>query len=167
MRNVPPRPYWLNRLPLIISELSSLGSPVIDRTCFERVFRLKRRRAIELMHQLGSYRAGRGYILDRMALLRVLGALRSSPESRWTFQIQEELVRPDSAQSFDLALRTLPDGVCLERNLLSVTFRNPEELLERLSTLIHTLAECRLSRPSALETAMVGGPVVRASKRLG
>jgi hypothetical protein len=47
----------------------------------ERVFGLRRRRAIDLKHQLGSYRSGKGRILDRMMLLRLLEGIQHSPES--------------------------------------------------------------------------------------
>ena len=51
---MPITSYWLDRLPEIAG-ISSLSTPALDRSSFERIFRLRRHRAIELMHQLGSY----------------------------------------------------------------------------------------------------------------
>ncbi len=66
---MPYKPYWLQRLPEIIAALRGLPDRLIDRPTFETIFGLRRRRAIELMHSLGSCRGQRGYVLDRAVLL--------------------------------------------------------------------------------------------------
>src|SRR5450759_3473193 len=69
---MPTKPEWLLRLPDIRAELEHLDVPVVDRSGIERIFGLRRRRAIELMHEFGGYQAGRRFLLDPA---RLLGAL--------------------------------------------------------------------------------------------
>ena len=54
---MPAKPEWLLRLPEIRAELEHLDVPVVDRAGIEHIFGLKRRRAIELLHQFGGYQA--------------------------------------------------------------------------------------------------------------
>ena len=84
--NIPLRPYWLQRLPEIIYSLRALSVATIDRRTFESIFQLRRRRAIELMHLLGSYRARRGFVLDRSALIEKLESPDTIIHYRWVQQ---------------------------------------------------------------------------------
>src|SRR5450759_715236 len=74
---MPAKPEWLLRLPEIHTELEHLEVPVVDRSGIERIFGLKRRRAIELMHEFGGYQTGRTFLLDRARLLEALQSLES------------------------------------------------------------------------------------------
>ena len=89
---MPYKPYWLQRLPEIIAALKGLPDGVIDRPTFETIFRLRRRRAIELMHSLGSCRGRRGYVLDRCMLLQRLESLNVLTQYRWEEQVRAERV---------------------------------------------------------------------------
>src|SRR5664280_3926298 len=74
---MPAKPEWLLRLPEIRAELEHLDVPVVDRAGIERLSGLRRRRAIELMHEFGGYQAGRTFLLDRVRLLEALQSLES------------------------------------------------------------------------------------------
>src|ERR1017187_6357730 len=74
---MPAKPEWLLRLPEIRAELEHLEVPVVDRSGIERIFGLKRRRAIELLHRFGGYQSGRTFLLDRTRLLEALEAVES------------------------------------------------------------------------------------------
>src|ERR1022692_435326 len=76
---MPAKPEWLLRLPEIRAELEH-HVPVVDRSGIERIFGLKRRRAIELLHQFGGYQAGRTFLLDRARLLEALHSLESGED---------------------------------------------------------------------------------------
>jgi tetratricopeptide (TPR) repeat protein len=89
---MPYKPYWLQRLPEIVEQLRSLPVAVVDRPTFESIFRLRRRRAIELMHCFGSYRGRRGFVLDRGALLERLESLETVAQYRWEEQVRFERV---------------------------------------------------------------------------
>ena len=82
---MPAKPEWLLRLPDIRAHLEYVDTPVVDRAVIERIFGLKRRRAIGLMHEFGGYQAGRTFLLDRVRLLEVLRSL----ESREDYTIQK------------------------------------------------------------------------------
>ena len=75
---MPAKSEWLLRLPEIRAELERLEVPVVDRSVIERIFGLKRRRAIELMHKFGGYQAGRTFLLDRTRLMEALQTMESA-----------------------------------------------------------------------------------------
>ncbi len=54
--------------------------PVVDRAVFERLFGVRRRRAIQLMHFFGGYQAGRTFLLDRLQLMGQLEPLQAGAE---------------------------------------------------------------------------------------
>ena len=151
---MPSRPYWLDRLPEIIVGVSALSTPALDRRSFERIFRLHRRRAIELMHELGSYPSGKGYLLDRQMLLRVLEGIQHSPEFRWASS-RGHLTAPVvpnggvngmawPTKGFDGSPGDLPEGVRIGPGLLIITFSNSKELSERLAKVTQSLRAGRL-----------------------
>src|SRR5712691_1615049 len=163
---MPARPDWLLRLPGIIDCLLSLSAPVVDRRTVERVFQLKRRRAIELMHELGSYRRGRHFVLDRDVLIRDLKRMRTGAEFLWEQRRQQRL-----SEEFDILrkhasldrlfflgfqprktirLTHAPNGICVEPGRLTITFRRPEDLMEHLFALAQALVND--SEDSALST---------------
>src|ERR1035438_7663896 len=45
---MPAKAQWLLRVPEILAELAALDVPVLDRAVCERLFRLRRRRTIDL-----------------------------------------------------------------------------------------------------------------------
>jgi hypothetical protein len=71
---------WLLRLGEIREELTAVEAPAIDRAMCERLFGVRRRRALQLMHSFGGWQSGQAYLGDRLALLRQLEPLQESPE---------------------------------------------------------------------------------------
>jgi hypothetical protein len=63
---MPIKKTWLLRLPEIRAELTAMEVPVVDRAVFERVFGVRRRRAIQLLHHFGGFQAGRTFLVDRL-----------------------------------------------------------------------------------------------------
>src|SRR5450755_412404 len=145
---MPAKPEWLLRLPEIRAELEHLDVPVVDRAGIERIFGLKRRRAIELLHQFGGYQAGRTFLLDRARLLEALQSLESGEDYTAEKRRRERLgdvveasrehlistrVRiPVRATVARASLDRLAPGVLLVPGILSIEFRHPIELLEKL-----------------------------------
>ena len=66
---MPAKPAWLLHIPEIVTMLESFEVPVVDRASIERLFGLRRRRAIELLHHFGGYQAGRTFLIDRRSLI--------------------------------------------------------------------------------------------------
>ena len=56
---MPAKPVWLLRIPEIVQALQALPVPVVDRFMVERLFGVRRRRAITLMQEFGAYQSGR------------------------------------------------------------------------------------------------------------
>ena len=153
---MPAKPEWLLRLPEIRAELEHLGVPVVDRAGIERIFGLRRRRAIELMHQFGGYQAGRTFLLDRTRLLEALEAVESredySVEKRRRERLgdvveasREHLISmrvriPVRATAARASLDRLAPGVLLLPGVLSIEFQRPIELLEKLYWLSQAIA---------------------------
>src|SRR5450631_1204499 len=144
---MPAKPEWLLRLPEIRAELEHLDVPVVDRAGVERIFGLKRRRAIELLHQFGGYQAGRTFLLDRVRLLEALRSLESredytTEKRRERLQDAVEASRehliltrvriPVRAAAVRPSLNRLAPGVLLLPGVLTIEFRHPSELLEKL-----------------------------------
>ena len=147
---------WLLGLPEIRAELEHLDVPVVDRAGIEHLFGLRRRRAIELMHQFGGYQAGRTFLLDRVRLLEALQSLESredySDEKRRRERLgdvveasREHLIAmrvriPVRAAAAKASLDRLAPGVLLLPGMLTIEFRHPIELLEKLYGLAQAIA---------------------------
>ena len=89
---MPIKKTWLLRLPEIRAELTAMEVPVVDRAVFERVFGVRRRRAIQLLHHFGGFQAGRTFLVDRLALLRQLEPLEESAEFALEQQRRQRLI---------------------------------------------------------------------------
>src|SRR5450759_792257 len=153
---MPAKPEWLLRLPEIRAELEHLDAPVVDRAGIEHLFGLRRRRAIELMHQFGGYQAGLTFLLDRARLLESLQSLESgedySVEKRRRERLRdvveasrEHLILtrvqiPVHAAAMRPSLDRLAPGVLLMPGMLSIEFRHPIELLEKLYGLAQAIS---------------------------
>lgn len=147
---------WIVRLAEIRQELERLTAPVVDRSVFESLFRVRRRRAIQLLHRFGGYQSGRTFLIERKALLSELARLEGTEEFRLERRRKESLAAEleklrehakasrvavrVSAAVYSTRLDALPAGVRLVPGELTVVFSTPEELLERLFALAQALA---------------------------
>jgi hypothetical protein len=128
-----------------------MPAPVVDRALFERLFGVRRRRAIQLLNHFGGFQSGRTYLVDRLDLIRQIEALLASGEyeqehcrkQRLCQQLDGFRTRSAAAQVRvpitveDCSARPsqLPDGVRLERGRLAVEFAGAEDLLRKLFVL--------------------------------
>ena len=153
---MPAQPQWLLHLPEILAEIAALEAPVVDRAVLERVFRVGRRRAIELMAKFGGYQAGRTFLVDRKKLIAALEKMRQSGEFSFERQRKENLAeelerarrcRAGAQVSIPIARADLerkapafPAGAELEAGRLTVAFGTAEELLVKLFGLAQAAA---------------------------
>jgi len=77
---MPTKKTWLLRLPEIRKELTAMQVPVVDRAVFERLFGVRRRRAIQLLHYFNGYQSGRTFLIDRVSLIEQLAPLEASAD---------------------------------------------------------------------------------------
>ncbi len=122
--------------------------PVVDRAVFERLFGVRRRRAIQLMGFFGGFQAGRTFLVDRVDLISQLHPIEASAdfvmEQRRRQRLIDALdklrcasvaarvVLPVSNNALRRQVNDLPDGVELKRSSLAVRFQTAEELLAKL-----------------------------------
>jgi len=153
---MPAKAQWLLRVPEILTELSLLDVPVVDRAVCERLFRLRRRRAIDLIRCFGGYQAGRTFLLDRPKLIAQLEQIRDSSDFKLEWRRKERLAeRLDAIRRLQAGARVaisvapetlsqrlpdLPEGVGLSPGALHIRFQSPEELLSKLFALAQAIA---------------------------
>jgi len=139
---------WLLHIPEIIAQLEVFDVPVIDRAIVERVFGLRRRQAIELLHRFGGYQAGRTFLVERRLLIEQLQRLAAGEEFQEESRRKERLdhvvdqLRRDQTAARvkipvepDVFRRKLADvspEVALEAGHLDITFSSTEDLLMKL-----------------------------------
>jgi hypothetical protein len=153
---MPAKAQWLLRVPEILEELSVLDVPVVDRAVCERLFRLRRRRTIDLLRRFGGYQSGRTFLVDRPKLVAQLEQIRDSPDFKMERQRKDRLqdrleaIRrlqagarvaiPVEPEILSQRLPDLPVGVGLSPGALHIQFQSPEELLEKLFALAQAIA---------------------------
>ena len=151
---MPARPYWLKRLPEIIGQLQTLSAESIDRSIFQSIFQLRRRRAIELMHLLGSRKGQRGFVLDRLALLDRLTSSDTLLQFEWEMcgsfalsagQTNQAVINPVHPQ----------DGTQNGHRKITLEFTDDGELVEKVLALLRSTINNRMER-GTLEAAAVG-----------
>jgi hypothetical protein len=145
---MPAKPAWLLKIPEIVAMLESFDVPVVDRAVIERLFGLRRRRAIELLHRFGGFESGRTFLVDRHVLIDRLRSLSAGEEFEMESRRKERLDGAiDQLRRYNAAARVVipvpPDvssrklkdlsaGVALEPGNLHVAFSGAEELLGKL-----------------------------------
>src|SRR5579864_6787974 len=150
---MPMQKTWLLRLTPIREELLKLSVPVIDRAMFERLFGVRRRRAIQLMHYFGAYQSGRTCLIDRLALIEQLLPIEGSTdfalEQRRRQRLVDSLERLRRSRAgahvsirIDAAANTaaFPAGVHLDCGTLRLEFHGVEDLLRKLYELSRAAA---------------------------
>jgi hypothetical protein len=129
---------------------------VIDRAVIERLFGLRRRRAIELLHRFGGYQAGQTFLVDRSRLIQQLRMIAEGEEFERESRRRERL-----DQNLDCLRRSRPGvkvkipiqpemlgrnvdglsaGIGLSPGHLQIEFDSVEELLSKLYELSQAAA---------------------------
>jgi hypothetical protein len=153
---MPAKAQWLLRVPEILEELAAFDMPVLDRAACERLFHLRRRRAIDLIRCFGGYQAGRTFLVDRPRLVAQLEQIRDSPDFKMEWHRKQRLAeRLDAIRRLQAAARVaipvepeilsrrlpdLPPGVGLTPGELHIQFESSEELLSKLFALAQAIA---------------------------
>ena len=66
---MPSQPAWFQRLDEILTALRSIESTRLDRRAVQKLFRVRRRRARQIMAGLEGLRAGNAAAVSREALI--------------------------------------------------------------------------------------------------
>jgi len=146
---------WLHRVGQIRQDVADLDVPVVDRILFERLFHVRRRRAIQLLHTFGGYQTGMALLIDRGALLQQLDALAAGAEFAVEHGRKQRLLDalekvrqhraaaairiPMVVEASERSVAHLPAGIVLQVDSLHVNFRSAEDLLGKLYELAQTV----------------------------
>jgi hypothetical protein len=145
---MPAKAAWLLKIPEIMAMLEAFDVPVVDRATIERLFGLRRRQSIELLHRLGGYQAGRTFLVDRHLLIENLRRLAAGEEFDRESRRKERLdgaidklrrhqtaarIRiPVPPDVFSRKMAGLSTGVAIEPGHLHIAFSGAEDLLAKL-----------------------------------
>lgn len=148
---MPAKAQWLLHVAEIRDLLEQFDFPVIDRSMIEKLFGLRRRRAIELMHRFGGFQSGRTFLIDRQRLIHELKSIEEGAEFRQESRRRqrlavrlEKLRRTRAAESVKIPvspdahssrMSSLGPGVELKQGSLQITFTGAEDLLSKLFVL--------------------------------
>jgi hypothetical protein len=151
---VPDNPSYIHKLAGLLAEARTPKPiPFFRRRDIEALFGLKKRQAVNLMHRIGAVRVSRELAVEQRDLVRWLERTISDPsvavEQRRHDAVVERIIElkaetaaraihiilPDRAPSVPL-----PEGISLEPGMLTVSFENQQQLLERLFLLARVLA---------------------------
>jgi hypothetical protein len=149
---MPAKPQWWTKLPEILKTIESLETAWIDRPMIEKIFAVRRRRAIELLNQFGGFQTGRTFLIERDALLETLRAIHTGQDYHWDRKRRRRLSDAlSTARQFSQAARIriqvelpspgLPAGVILEPGRMTIDFRGVHDLLTKLYSISRAAAQ--------------------------
>jgi hypothetical protein len=162
---MPDNPTYIHKLAEILAEARAPKPiPFFRRRDIEALFGLKKRQAVNLMHRIGAVRVSRELAVEKRDLLRWLEQRIENPsvaiEQRRHERVIERIVElkaETAARAVKIVLPDpkpaveLPDGVSLQPGLLTISFENDQQLLERLFLLARVLA----NQPQVLSSVSV------------
>jgi hypothetical protein len=151
---MPDHPSYIQKLAEILAEARAPKPiPFFRRRDIEALFGLKKRQAVNLMHRIGAIRVSRELAVDKRDLLRWLEQMIKDPSVAIEQRRHErvinriiELKAETAARAVKIVLPEpeptieLPEGVSLQPGLLTISFENDQQLLERLFLLARVLA---------------------------
>jgi len=153
---MPAQPTWLLQVPKILEELKEMSVPFLDRAAIEKLFGVRRRRAIQLMYDFGAgYIVGKTFLIERLQLITNLETISRGDEFLFEARRKERLVvdldrsrkaiagrRVVIAAASDAHERTiedLPVGIHLKHGELRIEFHGTEDLLRHMFELSQTI----------------------------
>jgi hypothetical protein len=151
---MPHKPSYIHKLAGILAEARAPNPiPFSRRRDIEALFGLKKRQAVNLMHRIGAIHVSRELAVDKRDLVAWLEQMIEDPsvaiEQRRHERVIDRIVElkaETAARAVKIVLPDpkpsveLPDGVSLQPGLLTISFENDQQLLERLFLLARVLA---------------------------
>ena len=99
---MPAQPAWFHRLDEILADLRSMTSTHLDRAAVEKLFRVRQRRARQIMAGLEGLRVGNAAAVSREALIARLERTAAAGVFQWEGNRRTRVV-----EALDLARRQL------------------------------------------------------------
>lgn len=151
---MPDHPTYIHKLEAILEEAHSPKPiPFFRRHDIAALFGLKKRQAVNLMHRIGAVRVSRELAVPQRDLVRWIEEMIATPAVRKERHRHETVIGRIVELKAETAARTvrinLPDrassvevpaGVLLQPRLLTISFDNEQQLMERLFLLARVFA---------------------------
>jgi hypothetical protein len=151
---MPDKPSYIHRLTSILAEARTPKPIPFFRRCdIEALFGLKRRQAINLMHEIGAVRVSHEIAVPQEDLVVWLEKKALDPARTHEIRRRERVIGRIVELKAETAARAvkivLPDpvaaidwpaGVSLQPGMLTISFATEEQLLERLFLLARVFA---------------------------
>ena len=99
---MPSQPAWFHRLEEILADLRSMDIHSLDRAAVEKLFRVRQRRARQIMAGLEGLRVGNAAAVSREALIARLERTAAAGVFQWEGNRRARMV-----EALDLARRQL------------------------------------------------------------
>src|SRR5262249_45627347 len=132
-------PSWFGNLDRAIAELRSLPWPWVDRPTVERVLRVGRRRAQQILQPCVRVQIGSSGLADREELIAHLQGLAAGEAGYYEQKLREldrsrasQLLVEAPTEVVNRQLGNLPEGIVLAPGSITVHFTTPVEALEKL-----------------------------------
>ena len=153
---MPAQPAWFHRLEEILEELRALEISHLDRLAVQKLFRVRERRARQMMAGLPSMQVGNAVAVERDALILRLENTAAGARFQWEMsrraRLLEHLERtrrqlaarrvriPAAADVRDRSVRELAGGIELRPGELHIQFYGVEDLAAKLFELSQAMA---------------------------
>ena len=153
---MPAQPAWFHRLDEILGALRSMTSPHLDRAAVEKLFRVRQRRARQIMAGLEGLRVGNAAAVSREALIARLERTADGGVFQWEGNRRARLVEaldlarrqlaaqhvriPAAADVRERLLEDLSAGIALRPGELRITFNGAMDLAAKLLELSQAMA---------------------------
>lgn len=153
---MPAQPAWFHRLDEILEALRASEISHLDRLAVEKLFRVRERRARQIMTGLSGLQVGNAFAVERLALIARLEETASGERFQFEIsrrkrvaedlertrrQLAARLVRiPAAAGVRDRSVRELGAGIELRPGELRIGFSSAEDLAGKLFELSQAMA---------------------------
>lgn len=154
---MPSQPTWFHRLDDILDTLRAMDASHLDRAAVERLFRVRERRARQIMAGLPGLKAGNAVAVERAALLARMEETAASGVYQWEVtrraRVAEELDRTRRQLAGRQVKITVPadtgrkgmaglgPDIALQPGALRIAFSGAEDLATKLLALSQVMAE--------------------------
>ena len=153
---MPAQPAWFHRLDEILEILRCMKSSHLDRQAVEKLFRVRERRARQMMAGLPALQVGNAVAIERQALIARLESASTGACFQWEIarrsRLTEDLERtrrqlsarrvriPVAGGTHQRRVENLPDGIALSPGELRIDFHGAEDLAAKLLELSQAMA---------------------------
>jgi hypothetical protein len=150
------QPAWFHQLEEILEDLRALEISHLDRLAIQKLFRVRERRARQIMGGLPALRVGNAIAVERQALIARLESTATGDRFQWETARRARLVEdldrtrrqlaarrvriPAAADVRDRSVRQLGGGIDLRPGELRIEFYGAEDLAAKLFEVSQAMA---------------------------